>query len=126
MTEAPPFTMDDRTYNKLRWMSISVLPAAGTLYFALSTIWGWPNGDAVLGSVVALQAFLGIVLGVSSKAYDKSEARYDGDMLVHKDEEGDAVGFHMALNGDPADLKDKKEVIFKIKAAPKKKAPARD
>lgn len=63
--------MNNRTYDILKWIAQIVLPALGTLYFALASIWGFPYGDAVVGTITAIDAFLGALLGLSSSRYFK-------------------------------------------------------
>ena len=52
-----------------------VLPAVGTLYFALSGIWGLPYGEQIVGTVTAVDAFLGALLKISSDNYYNSEVQ---------------------------------------------------
>jgi len=66
--------MDNNTYNILKWIAQLGLPAVGALYFALSSIWGLPYGEQIVGTITAIDAFLGIVLGVSTAAYNKTLA----------------------------------------------------
>lgn len=63
--------MSNKTYDILKWVAQIVLPAAGTLYFALSTIWGLPFGEQVVGTITAIDAFLGAILGISTRNYNK-------------------------------------------------------
>lgn len=62
----------DKTYDTLKWVAQYLLPALGTLYFALSGIWGLPCGEEVVGTITALDTFLGVLLGISSAAYHKA------------------------------------------------------
>lgn len=64
--------MSDRTYNILKWAAQYLLPAVGTLYFALAGIWGLPYGEQVVGTVTAVDTFLGVVLGISTAKYNKT------------------------------------------------------
>lgn len=64
--------MSNKTYDVFKWIALYVLPASGALYFALSTIWGLPYGEQVVGTLTAIDAFLGAVLGISSAKYNKS------------------------------------------------------
>jgi hypothetical protein len=41
----------------------------GTLYFALASIWGFPYGEQIVGTITAVDAFLGTCLGISTKNY---------------------------------------------------------
>lgn len=59
------------TYDFLKWVAQFLLPAAGTLYFALANIWNLPNSEQVVGTITAVDAFLGVLLGISSNAYYK-------------------------------------------------------
>lgn len=67
--------LSNKTYDVLKALALIWLPAAGTLYFALSSIWGLPYGEQIVGTITAVDVFLGIVLGVSSKNYNSSSSR---------------------------------------------------
>lgn len=64
--------MSNKTYDILKWVAQLLLPAAGTLYFALSAIWGFPYGEQVVGTITAIDVFLGVILGISTTQYNKS------------------------------------------------------
>jgi hypothetical protein len=61
--------MSDEVYDLLKFIAQIVLPALGTLYFALASIWGLPYGEQIVGTITAVDAFLGAILGVSTKQY---------------------------------------------------------
>lgn len=63
--------MSNKTYDILKYIAQIVLPALGTLYFALSEIWGLPFGTEIVGTITAVDAFLGTVLKISSDNYYK-------------------------------------------------------
>ena len=65
--------LNNKVYDVLKWIAQYLLPALGTLYFALSTIWGFPYGEQVVGTITAIDAFLGAILGISSATYYKNE-----------------------------------------------------
>ena len=62
-----------KVYDILKWVALVVLPALGTLYFALAQIWGFPYGAEIVGTITAIDAFLGALLGISTSIYNKSE-----------------------------------------------------
>lgn len=64
--------LSNDTYDALKWVAQILLPALGTLYFALSKIWGLPYGVEITGTISAVDAFLGVCLGISSDNYHKS------------------------------------------------------
>ena len=67
------FKLSNEVYDILKFIAQIVLPAAGTLYFALAGIWGWPYGEQIVGTITAVDAFLGALLGISTAAYNKTE-----------------------------------------------------
>ncbi len=64
--------LTNKTYDILKWIAQILLPAAGTLYFALSKFWGFPYSTEVVGTVAAIDTFLGALLGISTSQYNKS------------------------------------------------------
>lgn len=67
-------TMSNKTYDILKWIAQYGLPAVGTLYYALAGIWGLPRGEEVVGTITAIDAFLGVLLGISSAQYKADNA----------------------------------------------------
>lgn len=65
--------MSNKVYDILVWTAQIVLPAVGALYSALAGIWGFPYGEQVVGTIVAVDAFLGAVLKISNAQYNKSK-----------------------------------------------------
>lgn len=59
----------NKTYDILKWISQYLLPSLGTLYFALSGIWGFPYAEQILGTIIAVDTFLGVLLGLSGIKY---------------------------------------------------------
>ena len=64
--------ISNKTYDILKWIAQYLLPATGTLYFALAGIWGFPYGEEVVGTITAVDTFLGVLLGISSTQYKKT------------------------------------------------------
>lgn len=64
--------MTNKVYDILKWIAQYFLPAVGTLYFALAGIWGLPYGEQVVGTITAVDTFLGVLLGISSAQYNKA------------------------------------------------------
>lgn len=62
----------NKTYDILKWVAQYLLPAVGTLYFALAGIWGFPYGEEIVGTITAVDTFLGVILGISSMQYNKA------------------------------------------------------
>ena len=65
--------MNDKLYDALKWVAQLLLPAIGTLYFALAGIWGLPYAEAIVGTITAVDTFLGALLGISAIQYNKTK-----------------------------------------------------
>lgn len=61
----------NKTYDVLKWIAQILLPALGTLYFALAGIWGFPYGEQIVGTITAIDTFLGVLLGIATVQYNK-------------------------------------------------------
>lgn len=63
--------MNNRVYDVLKFLAQILLPALATLYFALAQIWGLPYAEQIVGTITAIDAFLGAILGISTIQYRK-------------------------------------------------------
>lgn len=106
--------LSNGAYDALKFVAQILLPALGTLYFTLASIWSLPNPEGVSGTVLAVDTFLGVLLGLSSSSYKNSDAKYDGVMHVAHNQEDDTKLVTFEVPGDPHDILDKKEVMFKV------------
>jgi len=70
--------MSNKLYDVLKFIAQIVLPALATLYFSLGQIWGFPYGEEIVGTISAIDIFLGAILGISSIQY-KKELNNNGD-----------------------------------------------
>ena len=66
--------MENKTYDILKYVAQILIPAIATLYFSVSQIWGLPYGEQIVGTLTALDAFLGVCLGISSNNYYKNDS----------------------------------------------------
>lgn len=64
--------LNDKVYNVLKWVCIIFLPALGTLIFALGAVWGF-DASQIVGTITALNTFLGALIGVSTISYNKDK-----------------------------------------------------
>jgi len=65
----------NKTYDVLKWIAMYLLPALGALYFTLSTIWGLPYSEEIVGTLAAVDTFLAVILGISTNQYNKAQAQ---------------------------------------------------
>lgn len=97
----------NKTYDILKWVAQYALPAFGTFCFAISSIWGLPYGDKIVGTISALDAFIGMLLGISS-------LNYNGDGTLVVDISNSSDSYRLDLSSLPEDLANKDLVTFKI------------
>jgi hypothetical protein len=62
-------------YDILSWIAQIFLPATAALYTALAAVWGLPYMDQVVGTIVAIDMFLGLLLGFSTAEFHKKVAQ---------------------------------------------------
>lgn len=68
------FIKNNKVYDVLKWIAQLFLPAVGTLYAALAGIWGFPYGEQIMSTILAIDTFLGAILGLSNMNYKKTVA----------------------------------------------------
>lgn len=64
--------LNNKVYDVLKWLCIFVLPALATLIRVVFGIWDIAYGEQISATIVAINAFLGAVLGLSNTVYKKS------------------------------------------------------
>lgn len=69
--EIIPLLMSDEVYNIMKWIVQYILPGLGVLYAIIAGATGLPYAEVVLAVVMAVDWFLGIILGISTKQYNK-------------------------------------------------------
>lgn len=63
--------LSNELYDKLKWVAMILLPALSVLYLALAGLWNLPYPEQISGTIMAIDAFLGAILGISTKNYNK-------------------------------------------------------
>lgn len=69
--EIIPLLMSDKTYNIMKWIVQYILPGLGVLYAIIAGVTELPYAEVVMAVVMAVDWFLGIILGISTKQYNK-------------------------------------------------------
>ena len=98
--------LTNTSYDVLKWIVQIVLPAIGTLYFALASIWGLPYGEQIIGTITAVSLFGGTLLKLSNKTYSG-----DGTLVVDPD---DNQSMRLFLDATPEELAEKKSITFTV------------
>lgn len=114
--------MNSKTYDRLKFTALVVLPGLSTLYFAVAQIWGLPYAEQVVGSAAALDTFLGLILRKSSKDYHEQTPVPDAEFMGHLTIMQDVDGQPMQIRVDPKDdypiFTEGKAVQFMVRRAP--------
>ena len=98
----------DKAYKVLKWIALYLLPALGTLYFALASIWGFPYGEQVVGTITAVDTFIGVLLGISTHNYNG-----DGTLVVNTDDPSKDL-YELKLNVPIDELPNRNSITFKV------------
>ena len=69
--EIIPLLMSDKTYNIMKWIVQYILPGIAFLYALIAFPLDIPYTDVVVAILMAVDWFLGIILGISTKQYNK-------------------------------------------------------
>lgn len=104
--------LGDSTYNRLKQSTTILIPAVSALYFALAQIWHLPKAEEVVGSLAALNTFLGVVLGISTRSYNRSDTKYAG--IIEVEETEDVKNLNIILNEAARPLENEPEVTFRV------------
>lgn len=100
-TKAGSF-LSPKAYDRWKFIAQIVLPALGTMCFSLMSLWHIPHATEVVGTITAIDLFLGVLLGFSSQQFYKTGANFDGDVNYISEPDGGRVRFE--FEKDPAEV----------------------
>ena len=63
--------LTNKVYDILKFVTMIILPACGTLYFTIAGIWHLPAAEQVVGTIAAITTFLGAILQISTSQYNR-------------------------------------------------------
>lgn len=96
---------NNKVYSTLKWIAMYLLPALGTLYFGIASVWGLPYAEQVLGTITAIDTFLGVVLGISTACYQG-----DGKLIINPEGKDDEI----EMDDSYFELADGNKVVLKV------------
>lgn len=117
-TTAPakkPF-LSNTQYDALKWVALVGLPALGALYFGLAPLWDLPKSHEIVGTITLVDTFLGLLLGVVNKNYNKSDARFDGFLNVIQND--NRLIQQLDIQTPPEEMPLKNEIVLKVQQVP--------
>jgi len=117
-TPSSKLYLSNAWYDGLKFVAQIVLPAIATFYFVLASIWALPYAEQIVGTITAVDALLGALLGLATKQYNES-SRYDGALEITTsvnpvDSSITKKLFTLSLESDPNELVNQKTVTFRV------------
>ena len=64
-------------YDWMKYLTIIVLPAIGTLYTGLSKIWSLPYASEIPATIMVICTFLGAILCISTAQYNQLQGKHE-------------------------------------------------
>lgn len=106
--------ISNSTYDRLKKFVTVVLPAFATLYAGLAQIWSLANSEGVVATCALVATFGGVLLSLSTKSWNNSEAKYDGELIiVENDPDTTIPTLQLIVKRDLNELANKTTVRFK-------------
>lgn len=105
------YLFDKTTYDRIKFLAQYALPALGTLYMSIALVWDLPYGKQIVLTITALDVFLGVLLGYSSKGYNNSENRFDGEVVVTGNPE---APHSLVFNVPLSELESQPQITLKV------------
>lgn len=108
----------NKVYDKLKFVAQILLPAVGTLYATVGAIYGIDGAfepEHVVGTILAVDTFLGVILGLSNKQFMNDDANFAGDLhVVNTEDEGVQTMLAFNPGQSPESLENQKTVTMKV------------
>lgn len=79
----PSPVLGNKTYDLLKDFVTVVFPAAVVLYAGLGVLYGWPGTEKVITAGGLVGVFLGVLLKVAAKRYEKLPTQFDGQLIAN-------------------------------------------
>ena len=64
-------------YDVMKYLTIIVLPAIGSLYTGLSKIWNLPYASEIPATIMVICTFLGAILCISTAQYNQVQGKHE-------------------------------------------------
>lgn len=111
--------VSNKLYDRLSFVAKVFLPALATLYFALSQTWGFPKGEEVMGTITAIDVFLGVLLLKMAGDYKKTNEPAAGYLTqTGVDPDTTMPNLGLTITKTPDELLENETVTFKVGEPP--------
>lgn len=103
--------VNNKVYDIMKWIVTIIIPAIITLYSSLASIWGMPYSEQIIATLAAIDIFLGVIMKISSKEYNKN---LDGVLYIDKTSDEETSKYLFSID-DLDDVDKKDHIVVKIK-----------
>lgn len=79
----PSPVLSNTLYDIVKDTITIAFPAAVLLYSGLAIIWNWGFSEEIVASAGLIGTFLGVLLKIAAKRYEKLPVQYDGEFIVN-------------------------------------------
>lgn len=108
--------LSNRAYDVLKYIALVALPALATFYGTLALIWGLPLVEEVVGTIVAVDTLLGMLLHLTAKQYNNNPANYEGELTSNGvDPDTGIPNLQLTVTTDPNEILAGKVARLKVK-----------
>lgn len=111
--DTPNPVLSNTAYDVTKDVITLGFPAAVTLYSGLAIIWGWPFSEEVVATGGLVGVFLGVLLKIAQKRYEKLPTQYDGELIANDPNPMENT-FRLDLNKGLPELANQDEVRIKV------------
>lgn len=110
-------TLSSKAYDRLKWISLVLLPGLSGLYFGFGEVWHLPYVTQVVGSIAVIDTFLGLLIGKSSKTYRElsSDPVYMGELVAVQEVDGSLATLRVEPKDEIPIFQDGRLVTFMVK-----------
>jgi hypothetical protein len=108
--------LTNKAYDVLKPIALIWLPALATLYFTVAAIWNLPDSANVVGTITAIDTFLGVGLGLSSKSFTPlvpANQGADGHLVVD-DSNPEKTMLSLELHAPPEKIAKQAAMVLKV------------
>jgi hypothetical protein len=103
---------NDKLYYRLRFISWVVIPVLSIGWYIISGLIHTSTPSPVVGVVIAIDAYLGITLQISTARYQRRYRKIAGVMRIQDGEMKTTYSLELAM--DPSTIRPEDELIFKV------------
>ena len=74
--------MTDKVYNILKYCALIAIPAIGTFYTTIASLWGWSYITEVSGTILAFDTLLGAFIGFRRRGTNRPRMEFFTSILI--------------------------------------------